>query len=267
MSILSAEERGDMAEQLLPVAAHLVALVHGDGGPRDVHQALARLDAGQKEALLVVLAGLVDPDQPMGRALGWLDRNEYGQTIVPPWGERATVRDLAVDDEDLGEDLVDEVAVQRFVSGLPVQVTDPEFLAAMGQLVPAGYSARDVDHLRRDPMGTTEKRVNRLRKHYQRNGLVFPKWERPGERQLTEAEVVAIRERSAAGATDVEVGMSFDLLPSTVAAICRGKRYPQFGGPVRSPRVNKPGRASRTVWGTSTPGFLGSNDDTKEIAA
>lgn len=238
MSALSPEQRGDLAEQMLPTAAHLAVLVHGDGGPEDIAQALAGLDETQKNALIVVLAGLVDPEQPVGKALGWLDFNEHGALTVPAsWSEPRSVRDLAPDaDEAVDGDYVDQVAVTRFVRGFHVDdLTDAEFLEAVKQCAARGLSCADIDVLRRWERKTTENRVNRLRKQYQRSGREFPDLGLKG-RVLTEAEVIAIRERAAGGATDLEVAMSFGVNQKTVAEICRGKRYAQYGGPIREPK-------------------------------
>lgn len=236
---MNAEQRGDLAEEMLPTAAHLAVLVHGDGGPEDVAEVLAGLDEARKNALIVVLAGLVDPEQPVGKALGWLDFNEEGSLTVPTsWSEDRSVRDLAPElDVDLGEDFVDKVAVARFVRGFRVDgLTDAEFLEAVKQCVAVGMTLADVNHLRKWPLKTAENWVNRLRKQYQRSGRVFPSLAQPALRVLTEAEVVAFREKSAGGATDLEIAMSFGVSQKTVGEVCRGKRYVQYGGPIREPK-------------------------------
>lgn len=96
MSTLTPEQRGDLAEELLPVAARLACLVHGDGGARDIHQAVARLNQDQRDALLIVLAGLVDPDAHLNDILGYITWDEHGQ---PDRATRVTgtLRDLADD--------------------------------------------------------------------------------------------------------------------------------------------------------------------------
>lgn len=96
MTALTPQQRGDLAEQLLPVAARLACLVHGDGGARDVHQAVARLDDDQRDALLIVLAGLVDPDAHLNQLLGYVTWDEHGH---PDRAAKVTgtVRDLADD--------------------------------------------------------------------------------------------------------------------------------------------------------------------------
>lgn len=238
MSTLSPEQRGDLAEQMLPTAAHLAVLVHGDGGPEDVRDVLDGLDETQKNALIVVLAGLVDPETPVGKALGWLDFNEHGSLTVPSsWSEERSVRDLAPDtDTDLDDDYVDPVAVTRFVRGFPVDVTDAEFLSAVQKCVAMEMTLADVDRLRGWRQKTAENWVNRLRKQYQRAGRVFPSLGQSTVRVLTEDEVIGMRERSADGATDLEVAMSFNVSQKTVGEVCRGRRYAQYGGPVREPK-------------------------------
>jgi DNA-binding NarL/FixJ family response regulator len=247
MSSMSAEQRGDLAEQMLPTAAHLAVLVHGDGGPEDVRDVLDGLDDTQKNALIVVLAGLVDPEQPVGKALGWLDFNEHGALTVPAsWSEQSSVRDLAPENaEELDDDYVDPVAVIKFVRGFRVDVTDAEFLAAVKQCVAMEMTLSDINNLRGWPAKTAENWVNRIRKQYQRSGRVFPSLARPSVRMFSEQDVVTIRQRSAAGASDVELGMSFDASRETIRAIVTGNRYPQYGGPIRQTRSAQSLKASR----------------------
>jgi hypothetical protein len=246
MSVLNAEQRGDLAEQMLPTAAHLAVLVHGDGGPEDVAEVLAGLDETQKNALIVVLAGLVDPEQPVGKALGWLDFNEHGTLTVPSWSEDRSVRELAPEAaDDLGEDFVDQVAVTKFVKGFRVELTDADFLAAVQQCAAQGMALSDVDALRRWPKKTAENWVNRLKKRYQRSGRSFPELGLSKTRAFTEDEVIRIRERSQAGDSDVQVGMSYGVARETIRAIVTGQRYANFGGPIRKTRSAQSLKASR----------------------
>jgi hypothetical protein len=100
MSALTAEQRGDLAEELLPVAARFVCLVHGDGDTRDIQQAFARLSAAEVFALAVGLAALADPDQPVAEALAWVTFDEHSQPAAPV-RVLGTVRDLAACSETL----------------------------------------------------------------------------------------------------------------------------------------------------------------------
>jgi hypothetical protein len=243
---MTAEQRGDLAEKMLPVAANLAVLVHGEGGPEDVQEVLGALSDEQRNALIVVLAGLVDPEQPLGKALGWLDFTEHGVLTVPLWSEERSVRDLAPDaSEALDDGFVDQVAVTKFVKGFRVEVSDAEFLAAVRECVAMDMTLAEVNRLRRWPEKTAENWVNRLRKQYQRSGRQFPSLTQPGLRTFTEEEVVAIRERSAEGATDLEISMSVDVSSTTVSAIVSGRRYAKYGGPIRAARSADGLKASR----------------------
>src|SRR5690242_8289703 len=112
-----AEARGDLAERLLPVAAQLACLVHGDGDGRDVHQAVARLAEGEKDALLVVLAGLVPPDVPLGWLLAYLTWDEHGRAAKPDAGTQ-TLRDVAEEYQPTQTPAyVDHVVVERALLG------------------------------------------------------------------------------------------------------------------------------------------------------
>lgn len=242
MSGLTVEERGDMAERMLPVAANLVTLVHGDGGPRDVHQALARLDAAEKDALLVVLAGLVDPDQPLGSALGWLEFTEDRDLTVPPWTEQRSVRDLAPEPAAEADDIIDPVAVRRYVQGAGVEVSDEERLAAVRQLAAAGKSYTDIDDLRALDEGDTGKFVNRMKKRCERSGRPFPAIHGHGKPDaFTPAQVRELRERYASeDVTDLELAMSWGVTRKTMTALLSGETYRTAGGPIREKRTKAP---------------------------
>ncbi|MFF8610843.1 hypothetical protein ACF06X_33595 [Streptomyces sp. NPDC015346] len=256
MTTLSAKERGDMAEALLPIAAHLVTLVHGDGGPRDVHQALARLDATQKDALLVVLAGLVDPDQPMGAALGWLDFNEHGETVVPTWGEKTPLRDLAPDPE-LEDDYVDEAAIRKYVLGVRIEVTPQERLEAVVRCVARGMTYLEIDAMHGLTKGSTSTFISRTRRAYEQRGQVFPEMIRPdAPRTLDDAKVLRIRQEYAAGGvTDMELAMRYGVARNTITRVLLGQAYGHVGGPLRTKKENKPGEQTRTVWARGKAGY------------
>ncbi|MFD3336110.1 hypothetical protein ACFWV1_26205 [Streptomyces sp. NPDC058700] len=115
MKRLTTQDRGDLAEEMLPVAARLATIVQGDGGVQDVEELLGKLGQQEQIALLVVLAGLVDPDRSVGALLGWLDFDEYGAPIEAVQAGRRTLRDLAEEPPPRGAG-VDEVAVERALS-------------------------------------------------------------------------------------------------------------------------------------------------------
>ena len=96
MSTLSAEQRGDMVEALLPEAAGLVVDVH-EGSADDIKTRLAGLTRHELEAVAVVLGALVDPERGIRDALAWVDFDEDGNKLYPSDRTRSTkaVRDLA----------------------------------------------------------------------------------------------------------------------------------------------------------------------------
>lgn len=88
-------ERGDLAARLLPIAAGLACLIHGDGDQRDVHQMITRLDRDERDALIVVLAGLIDPDTSLIDALGYVTWDETGRPATTKPILVGSIRDVA----------------------------------------------------------------------------------------------------------------------------------------------------------------------------
>lgn len=91
----TATERGDLAQRLLPTASKLACIVHGDGDWRDIAFHTRRLDRDELLALTVVLAGLVDPEQRIDDALGYLSWDEYGAPAPALANGRKTIRGLS----------------------------------------------------------------------------------------------------------------------------------------------------------------------------
>ncbi|NEC17913.1 hypothetical protein [Streptomyces parvus] len=94
MTSLSAEQRGDMVEALLPEAAGLVVDVH-EGSADDIKTRLHGLTRHELEAVTVLLAAMVDPDRGLKDALSWVTFDEHGQPATPPLAVVRTVRDAA----------------------------------------------------------------------------------------------------------------------------------------------------------------------------
>jgi len=118
MSGLSAEQRGDMVEALLPEAAGLVVDVH-EGSADDIQVRLSRLTRHELEAVAVILGALADPERGIRDALSWVDFDENGNRLYPSARTRSekTVRDLA---PAMRRQLagVDVVAVHRALAGV-----------------------------------------------------------------------------------------------------------------------------------------------------
>jgi hypothetical protein len=247
MSVMGMRERGDLAEELLPVAGRLAAIVQGDGGREEVAEFLGRLEPEQLYGLVVVLAGLVDTDRPLGALLGWMDFDEYGRYVKPTVSDPRTLRDLAAEPDPV-EDTVDEVAVVAYAEGRRVTVTNEERLQAVIRCAGYGMTYAEIDHMHRLYNGATQKFISRIRRAYEMRGRVFPEMPRPADgRVFTEAEVVDIRTRAESGTSDHVLAVSYDTTPEDIGHICRGRRYPHYGGPVREARRG-PARNSRRYW-------------------
>jgi hypothetical protein len=161
---------------MLPVAAHLSCLVHGDGDRRDIGQVIARLAEGEKDALLVVLAGLVPPDVPLGWLLAYLTWDEHGKAASPP-STTETLRDIASDDESscgLQEVDVDEAAVLRALEGENVPLNRDERRSAVVHGMTKGMGSQAVA----DALGMTQVAVDavwtRARKRAREAGAPVP---------------------------------------------------------------------------------------------
>jgi hypothetical protein len=78
-----------LADQLVPLAAELVGTVR-DYGPDDVAAVLARVPDGRHDALAVILAAMIDPDQTARELLAWVNGRTPRQTRYPR--EHGTLR-------------------------------------------------------------------------------------------------------------------------------------------------------------------------------
>lgn len=85
---------GDLAERMVPLAAALSCVVHGDGDAGTVAYMLRRLSAAERDALLVVAVGMIPPEMPIRTALGWVDFDEEGRGLETRPDMRGTVRNL-----------------------------------------------------------------------------------------------------------------------------------------------------------------------------
>ncbi|MFJ2752744.1 hypothetical protein [Streptomyces sp. NPDC087297] len=237
---LSLKERGDLAERMLPVAGRLASIVRGDGGLQDVQHVIWSLGEQERVALLVVMAGLIDPDAPVSDALRWLEFNENGETIVPElpgWNQGVTLRDLG---EELPVDTdpadLDEVAIDRALKGdRTVQLNRAERLRAILSGREQGKTYLEMDELLGYRPGASNQTVLRACRAAEARGEVLEV--APSDsRVLTQQEVVAIREGAAAGATDVELALRHGVSRPAVSRLVAGVTYAQYGGPLRGAR-------------------------------
>lgn len=277
--MLSESEREDLAEALVPAAAELVCLVHGDGGRQDVQALVDRLDETQRAALLVVLAGMVDPDRPLRLAAGWADAPSGLATSVGPGdrvvrqaeavvtsgateGDNRTVREVgevqvAVSglervSQEMGGEFLDEIAVIAYLSGRRVRMSDVERLEAIRIGVEQqGMQLSDFDRMHGLGTGTTATWLCRMRKRMSALGRPFPESLKGGtvsvlRGSFSEAEIIAIREAVAGGASQAAVAREFGSTRRTVARIASGEAYPEVGGPI-TPTGSGRGRKSPTA--------------------
>lgn len=74
----------DLAQELVPIAAQLVATVR-DYGPDDVKAVLSRVPDGRHDALAIVLAAMVDPDARPSQLLAWTELGPVpSRDFTPP---------------------------------------------------------------------------------------------------------------------------------------------------------------------------------------
>lgn len=243
MSPLTAEQRGDLAEAMLPVATNLVMIVHGEGGPNEVADLIGALDDQERTALLVVLAGLVDPYAPLPKSMPW--GGDVDTALLTP---REIAEAMLPTPEHLDdEEIIDPVAIEDFLNGRHSQITDRERLAAIVEGRRRGLTYLDIDHRAGAKPNTASKFMSRMRGHARTLGVTFPFDDE--ETRFTEADVIAIRKRSAAGRTDLELAMSLGVTRKAVNDIVNGVTYRDFGGPVRkSAAVGSANHNSKTLF-------------------
>lgn len=143
MSAMTAEQRGDLAEAMLPEAAGLVVEVH-EGSADDIRLRLQGLTRHELEAVAVVLAGLADPDRGLKEALSWVTFDEAGDPLDRPSDSKRTVREVAPARRDRSR-VVDLVAVDRALSpGPKVVLCRDERRIAVERGIRRGMSYDDV---------------------------------------------------------------------------------------------------------------------------
>lgn len=247
--MVTEQARDDLAEQMLPVAANLAMLVHGDGGPQDVAAVLAALGEQERTALIVVLAGLVDPDQPMGHLLGWLQVGT-GRAVrsEPSREERMSLRQIAEEDEAaahaeaLDEDFIDESAVLAYLAGRRVEVTPRERYEAVSRGRAMGMQYAEFDQMHGLLRCATQDWMLRVQRRVEKYGEPFPNLLPNWRRDFGEQEIVRIRTMADEGKSLSSIGREFHLSRHAVSRIVHGQTYADMGGPIRElPQDAKPG--------------------------
>lgn len=94
MSAADLTRLGDLAERMAFKAARLAVIVQDEGGLWDVGNLIDHLDMTELRGLVVVMAGMIQPDQTVEQVLGYITWDEAGLPVrreLPP----CTVRELA----------------------------------------------------------------------------------------------------------------------------------------------------------------------------
>lgn len=240
MTATTIESRGDLAERLLVTATHLACLVHGDGGPQDVADTLDALTADETRALVVVLAGLVDPETPIRDALGYLDWDEHGRPADPPRQE-GTLRDIADGAVvDAGPVEVDEEVVDRFLHGHRMTLTREEHLAVIVEGLRRGLDYEQLDDLFGNRRGAAQRYLMRARAEARREGRESPAVRPATERKLTPEQVAEARERAVAGEDELRLALEYGVVRQTLREMLAGRTYRDCGGPLLAERATAP---------------------------
>lgn len=136
-------DRGDLAERMLPVAARLACIVHGDGAHQDIAHVLDQLDRSELIAVIVDLAAMVNPDTRIDDALSHITYDEHGKPAPALANGKRTLRGLAKDLSGplLGIDMVLES--ERRLRARHLYLHDRLSVAAVAQEI--GASTVTVD--------------------------------------------------------------------------------------------------------------------------
>lgn len=242
MSAWDLDGRGDLAEAMLPVAANLAMLVHGDGGPEDVQRVLGGLDPREMAAVVVVLAGLVDPEQPVRKALAWMNpapaarsvpRRPLRDIVASSLPTPAELEEARRNSADLSEDVV-----AGYLRGDPVEITPEERLAAIVRWVGYGHSCNGLDRVLGRASGYTQKFLDRERRRYHEQGRQFPElhFAHKAKPAFSNEQVVEIREKAGAGAVPADLATEYGVGQGAIFRMISGRSYKQAGGPIRDPR-------------------------------
>lgn len=145
MTAAERTERADMVEGMIPTAARIVCIVHGDGGQQDVAHVVAQLEPIEINALLVLLGAMVDPDRLIADAFAWVTWDEHGQPVAPSRTTR-TIRQVA--------------AVRWTNSGVEEALRDEQRRQARVLHLQYGYEPREIAR----HIGVHERTVARWKK-------------------------------------------------------------------------------------------------------
>lgn len=120
-----------------------------------------------------------------------------------------------------------------------------------------GRTWKDIDAHLNQSAGTTYRFVARYRSELEGRGEEVPREFQRDQALLTEEQVVRVRERAVAGATDLEQAMELGVNRQAITNIASGATYQKYGGPIRPKReTRQPSMSSRVLWNNGQAGFL-----------
>lgn len=144
---------------------------------------------------------------------------------------------------------VDQVDVNDYLNGQPVQLTDDQRLAAVVEGLRRGMRYPDIDRVQSLARATTAQFVSRLRKRYAKDGREFPITSMTAKRlTFTDEQVLAIREEYAAGGVrDMDLAMRYGVSRNVISHVVSGRNYKHVGGPIRKGRSDAAKAASKAM--------------------
>jgi hypothetical protein len=159
-------------------------------------------------------------------------RGEFGVTtldVLDPWADQIADRLLA------GESLAKRNSRTRAVISesdvVSIRALYHESNIPMRELGQRyGLKASAISHI---VTGRTWKDVGGPRSHRRERDTTAYRTGNRARRKLADDQIVAIRERYAAGtSTQVQLAAEFGVAPSTVQHICQGRSFQNVGGPI-----------------------------------
>lgn len=133
-----------------------------------------------------------------------------------------------------------------YLRGSRPGLTGAERAEAVAEGLRRGMTPVAIDSAVGLSRGATHQFISRFRRDAVNAGRPFPpefKFQ-----QMSQAQVVKIRERAAAGETDAEIGMSLGITRATISRIVTGQSHASAGGPIRPVRVRRSSKERMKVW-------------------